>query len=96
MALSSQASKSKPYEKTLNKMKKDDRRAWSHGVMEALEPHLIDVKSVVFLAGEKYREFLEPALRSRGIAVSVPMEGLKSGKQLAWLKACLEEEESDQ
>ena len=85
-----------PYEKTLNKMKKDDRRAWARGVIEALQPRLIDVKSVVFLAGEKYREFLEPALHRHGIAVSVPMEGLRSGKQLAWLKACLEEEESGQ
>ena len=74
----------------------DDRRAWARGVIEALDPHLTDVKSVVFLASEKYREFLEPVLHRRGIAVSTPMEGLGFGEQLAWLKACLEEEESGQ
>ena len=85
-----------PYEKTLNDMGADDRRAWARGVIETLEPHLIGVKSVVFLAGRNYRECLVLALHRRGIAVSVPMEGLGFYEQLAWLKACLEEEESSQ
>lgn len=85
-----------PYEKKLDNMGVDDRRAWACGVIEALDSHLTDVKSVVFLASEKYREFLEPVLHRRGIAVSTPMKGLIQGEQLAWLKACLEEEESDQ
>ena len=85
-----------PYEKTLNNMGVDDRRAWARGVIGALDPHLTDVKSVVFLASKKYREFLESVLHRRGIAVSTPMEGLRQGEQLAWLRACLEEEESDQ
>ncbi len=71
-----------PYEKTLKKMRADDRRAWARGVIEALEPRLIDVKSVVFLAGQNYRECIVPALHRRGIAVSVPMEGLGFYEQL--------------
>ena len=35
------------------------------------------------------REYLEPALRERGLVVRVPMNGLRQGQQLAWLDACL-------
>lgn len=78
-----------PYEKTLNKMGADARRAWANAVMHALEPHLAKEKTVVILAGKKYREFLAPQLRTRGVQVCVPMAGLSIGKQLGWLKARL-------
>ena len=74
-----------PYEQTLNTMGRAERRDWAERCLDALGPHLAGVKSVVFLAGVKYREFLAPALRDRGIGVHVPMEGLPIGKQLAWL-----------
>ena len=66
-----------------------ERRAWARDVLEAMDPCLVGVDTVVFLAGARYREFLEPALRERGVAVSVPMSGLSQGRQLAWLNACL-------
>ena len=75
-----------PYDKTLKKMRVAERRVWAEGCLEAIGPHLVGVKSVVFLAGKTYREFLEPALRDRGIEVHVPMAGLRQGEQLAWLK----------
>ena len=78
-----------PYEKTLNKMDADARRAWANAVMHALEPHLAKQKTVVILAGEKYREFLAPQLRTRGVQVCVPMAGLRIGEQLRWLNARL-------
>lgn len=74
-----------PYEKTLNTMRVAERRDWAAGCRNALEAHLADVKSVVFFAGAKYREYLVPALVGRGIEVHVPMEGLRIGEQLAWL-----------
>ena len=74
-----------PYEKTLSAMRKSERIEWSRKVMGALDSRLVDVDSVVIFAGEKYRECLEPALRKRGIAVHVPMEGLGIGEQLARL-----------
>ena len=74
-----------PYNKTLKKMRVAERRDWAEGCLEALGPHLVGVKSVVFLAGKEYREFLAPALRDRGIEVHVPMAGLRRGEQLAWL-----------
>lgn len=74
-----------PYEKTLNDMSKNERTDWSRKVMRALDPNLAGVDSIAIFAGEKYREFLESELRERGITVHVPMKGLRSGKQLAWL-----------
>ena len=74
-----------PYDLTLNTMRVVDRRTWARRVFTELEPHLDGVESVVFLAGQRYREFLEASLRSRGLYVWVPMEGLRIGEQLAWL-----------
>lgn len=74
-----------PYNLTLNTMGVRDRRRWAKEVLSQLEPHLDDAGGLVFLAGQRYRQFLEPALQQRGISVSVPMEGLTIGKQLSWL-----------
>ena len=74
-----------PYDVTLNTMRVAGRRQWASRVLTQLGPHLDDVEAIVFLAGQRYREFLEPPLRSRGLVVSVPMEGLKIGEQLRWL-----------
>lgn len=78
-----------PYDRTLTNMRVRQRRAWASGVMQALEGQLADVKTVVVLAGARYREFLEPALQTRGIDVRVPMAGLRIGEQLSWLNARL-------
>ena len=78
-----------PYEKTLVTMRVVERRAWAGQVLEALEPCLDEADTVVFLAGQPYREFFEPWLRSRGIGLDVPMRGLRQGQQLAWLGARL-------
>ena len=81
-----------PYEKTLKKkMGVPERRDWADRCFDALGPHLAGVKSVVFFAGAKYREFLAPALRGRGFEVHVPMAGLRIGEQLAWLNRQLRE-----
>ena len=67
-----------------------DRRTWARRVLKELEPHLDGIESVVFLAGQRYREFLEASLRSRGLSISVPMEGLRIGEQLRWLTRMLD------
>ena len=74
-----------PYEKTLNTMRVVERRAWARRVLAQLEPGLAGLDAVVFLAGQSHRDFLEGPLRSRGLAVRVPMEGLRQGQQLRWL-----------
>lgn len=83
----------RPYEKTLLKMAKLERRAWAEQVLAQLRLVLRSDDRIVMLAGKRYREFLEPALIQDGHEVSVPMRGLAIGRQLWWLKAALAEEE---
>ena len=77
----------RPYEQTLKTMPVGERRAWAETVLVELEASLADVDTVIFLAGQAYREFLAPALRDRGLTVHVPMAGLSQGRQLSWLSA---------
>ena len=74
-----------PYNETLNNMGKAERLHWAQKVLEELRNvvHRDDV--LVFLAGLKYREFLEPGLLELGCRVSVPMRGMGIGEQLKWL-----------
>ena len=76
-----------PYEKTLNTMSVSDRRRWAERVISQMSEKMPEAKSVTFLAGKRYREFLEDYLRNQGVSVEVPMEGLRIGEQLAWLGA---------
>lgn len=75
-----------PYEQTLNKMPIAERQAWAARVTEQFALAVPKLSHVVFFAGERYREFLVPNLKSAGIQVDVPMEGLAFGKQLSWLQ----------
>lgn len=75
-----------PYELTLNTQGTQARRAWAARVREALAPKLPPGCAVILLAGQRYREFIEPWLRERGHPVSIPLEGLPIGRQLQWLK----------
>jgi hypothetical protein len=74
-----------PYEKTLNNAGVAERRAWAENVRRQLAPSLIGRRRVVIFAGQRYREFLVPALLSDGYEVDVPMANLRIGEQLAWL-----------
>jgi hypothetical protein len=74
-----------PYDETLNRMPVALRRDWAARVERQLDQELPSVRRIVFLAGLRYREFLEGALQRRFVSVEIPMEGLKIGKQLQWL-----------
>ena len=76
-----------PYNKTLNLMRKSERLIWSQKVMEQLNQHIdVEQDEVIFLAGQKYREFLESEFKQ----VQVPLAGLKIGEQLQFLKERLQ------
>ena len=76
-----------PYEKTLNTAGVAERRAWAENVRQQISPHLIGRRRIVIFAGQRYREFLVPALMRDGYEVDVPMANLRIGEQLAWLAA---------
>lgn len=74
------------YDRTLNAMSVAERRAWADKVSADLKKVLLPSDRVEILAGARYREFIMPALRDACAEVTVPMEGLKIGEQLRWLK----------
>ncbi len=75
-----------PYERTLNRMRSLERRAWAERVQEQLRQVLPPASDVLILAGERYREHLVSFLREHGFGVTVPLEGLSIGRQLQRLK----------
>lgn len=74
-----------PYEKTLNTMRIGERREWAMKVRNQMDEVLPDLSRAVFMAGQRYREFLIGYFEQRKVAVITPMAGLKIGEQLSWL-----------
>jgi cytoplasmic iron level regulating protein YaaA (DUF328/UPF0246 family) len=77
-----------PYDLTLNTMPAAEVKAWAERVLRDLQVRTnVDTDRFTFLAGDKYRKYLQPHLRF----VEVPMLGLPIGKQLQFLKRRLSE-----
>ena len=75
-----------PYDNTLNRASVRERCAWARRVMKGLKEVVAPGDRVVFIAGARYREFLVPELLRMGAEVEIPMEGMRIGEQLGWLK----------
>ena len=73
-----------------------NRRAWAQQVDQDLLRHAADLSDAVFLSGDRYRQFLADRLALRGVAIHVPMAGLRIGEQLRWLQARSPDPVSDQ
>ncbi len=73
-----------PYEKTLNQMGIDARRAWANRVIGQMEAEMPQCEEIVIFAGARYREFLIDYLRHSAHRIEVPLDGLRIGEQLAW------------
>jgi hypothetical protein len=71
-----------PYEMTLNTMSSSAVKEWAELVLADLKKEA-DLQSdkIIFLAGERYRRYLIPALTH----YEVPLSGLPIGKQLQYL-----------
>jgi len=68
-----------PYNVTLKDMPSDKREEWSEVVMKQLKEkgYNLDKDTFVFLAGNAYRQYLEPHMKH----TEVPFEGLRIGQQ---------------
>jgi hypothetical protein len=76
-----------PYDTTLKTMSTKEVKRWANKVILQMEKRLPQsVSKVIFLCGLPYRKHLVKYLQGRGISIEVPMEGLKIGEQLSWLK----------
>ncbi|MBC6429143.1 MAG: hypothetical protein GDA55_07970 [Cellvibrionales bacterium] len=71
-----------PYNLTLNQMPLHARRKWANKVAIQLQNETnLQEDLFTFLAGQKYRENLEPLMAH----VETPLAGMPIGKQLQWL-----------
>lgn len=76
-----------PYNKTLNNFSSKERKTWADNVISQLiEVSDIDEDEFIFLACEKYRKYLLPYLNN----YKIPLEHLKIGEQLNYLKNSVE------
>ncbi len=72
-----------PYDVTLNSMSARERKAWADKVLAQLQEHSdVERDNFVFLAGQKYRQYLLPHIKT----YEIPLLGLPIGKQLHFLK----------
>jgi hypothetical protein len=72
-----------PYDQTLNNMRSAQIKQWAERVLEQLNGICsIDETEFIFLAGDKYRKYLLPHIKS----TQIPLEGLGIGKQIQKLK----------
>lgn len=74
----------RPYDQSLEAMPRAARRRWADRVVRQLAAHVGVGDTLVVLAGQLYREFIEPDLRDRNVSVEVPLAGMRIGEQLAW------------
>lgn len=74
----------RPYEQSLEAMPRAARRRWADRVIGQLAAHVGAGDTLVILAGQLYRELIEPGLRDREVSVVIPLEGMRIGEQLAW------------
>ena len=75
-----------PYDETLNRMRVAVRRTWARRVIGDLRHVLQPGDHVMILAGSRYRQDLTGPIRRMECTVEAPMEGLRIGEQLRWLK----------
>lgn len=71
--------KIEPYNMTLKDMSADERQTWSDTVLSQLQKKGYDLQKdkFVILAGNSYRQYLEPHMKN----VEVPFSGLRIGQQ---------------
>ena len=71
--------KIEPYNKTLKEMPAPEREKWAETVLDQLKKKGYDLQKdkFVILAGNAYRQYLEPHMKN----VEVPFSGLRIGQQ---------------
>jgi hypothetical protein len=73
-----------PYEQTLNDMPIAARKIWAESVFSQVLAQFPDGAEIDIYAGNRYRDHLVSMLINAGYRVTVPLEGLGIGQQLAW------------
>lgn len=73
-----------PYNLTLNDMSAAEKKKWSQMVLGQMTAYKLNREQdlFIFLAGNNYRKYLLPYIRN----YQIPLEGLRIGEQLSFLK----------
>lgn len=72
-----------PYDVTLKDMSVQERKRWASKVLQELRRYCdLERDHFIILAGNRYREYLLPHLKS----YDIPLAGLPIGRQLQYLK----------
>lgn len=70
------------YDLTLNTFKAKELKEWAEGTLKQLRREAdLDKDKFIFLAGERYRQYLLPSIKN----YEIPLKGLGIGKQLKFL-----------
>lgn len=77
-----------PYKESLNDMTAACRKSWSEDILSQLgKENDLERDTFIIFAGKKYREFLTDGIRN----FQVPLEHMRIGEQLKYLKEVLDE-----
>lgn len=79
------------YNESLKDKTSEQRKLWCKAVLKQLKAAIAPITNyrkhkVILLAGQHYRLHLEMNLHKMGFTIEIPMEGMKLGEQLKWLK----------
>ena len=76
-----------PYDKTLKEMPADEKEKWGQIVIKQMQKEGLDLQNdkFIFLTGTEYMKPLLKYIPEKNI--STPMEGLRLGERMQWLKA---------
>jgi len=75
-----------PYDESLHGMSELERENWAQRVYEQLSKVIPKKANIVFLAGDKYRHYLQQYFKIDGRKTIAPLSELGIGRQVAWLQ----------
>lgn len=81
-----------PYDKSLHQLDDSDRQAWAEQVYSKLSVSIEPSAKIVFLAGDKYRQYLQKYFDLEGRLTSAPLSELGIGSQVSWLQKLFSED----
>lgn len=81
-----------PYDESLTQVTESDRLAWAEKVHTQISKLIKSPAKIIFLAGDKYRSYLQKFFEQDGHITKAPMSELGIGRQVEWLQKLIKEE----
>lgn len=81
-----------PYDESLTQVTESERLIWAEKVHSQISQHIKSPSRIIFLAGDKYRSYLQKFFQKDGHITKAPMSELGIGRQVEWLQKLIKEE----